>query len=184
MSNQVRFSCRRSSVFSLAIVAALLFSSAAGAAESATAEDLSAWLKSMLVRVAQMTNAQVQESADAGNVPVAVAGLRGSEQKKDMEPYWKGTLTTRSVDYLAYRQIEQKMQAGDYKDALRLTKSFQKEYARSKLVPEVLFTSALAYTGVGQSKEALGAFEDLVKRYPEHDLATPSKEGISRLRKA
>ena len=149
---------------------------------AAPESDLTSWLTSMVSRVAAVAEEKLAQRDS--QVPVAAAGLRGSEQsKQSMEPYWKGELTTRSPDYQAYHQIELKMQEGRYTDSLNLIQAFQQKFPKSRLIPEVRFTAGLAYAGLGQSKPALAAFEDVVKQYPNHELAEPSRQGIARLKK-
>lgn len=163
-----------------ACIAVLMIAGSAGAKESPL--DLTSWLDAMLHRVAVATEQHLQKE---GDVPVAVAGLRGSEQKAgQLEPFWKGDMTVRSLDYQAYREIERRMQEGKYADALRLSDEFKKRYAKSRLLPEVQFTTGLAYAGMGNHKQAVASFEELIKLYPQHELVDASKEGIARLKKA
>jgi len=153
--------------------------------QSAENTSLSSWLDSMMAKVVEFAEQQVSQGEGDGDVPVAVAGLRGKKKKADkMEPYWKGELTRRSTDYLVYRDIEKKMQEGNYRQALQLIEDFKKTYKQSKLLPEVYFTHALAFAGIGKHEKAVTTFQELIKRYPQHDLVQPSKEGISRLKKA
>lgn len=140
------------------------------------------WLSSMLSKVVSFAQSQVKKEDD---VPVAVAGLRGSQKKEaDIEPYWKGEITVRSQDFKVWKEIEKKMQEGAYQEALTRINQFKGQFNKSRLMPQVQFTMGLALAGLGKNKEAVSAFQDVIKQYPDHELVGACKEGITRLNKA
>ena len=141
-----------------------------------------AWLSGMLSKVVSFAQSQVKKDDE---VPVAVAGLRGSQKKEvELEPYWKGEVTVRPQDFKAWKEIEKKMQEGAYQEALAGINQFKGQFIKSRLMPQVQFTLGLALAGLGKNKEAVTAFQDVIKQYPEHELVGACKEGITRLNKA
>jgi len=140
------------------------------------------WLSTMLAKAVAIAQSQLKKDDE---VPVAVAGLRGTQKKEtEIEPYWKGDVTVRSQDFKVWKDIEKKMQEGAYQEALTRIQDFKSHYNKSRLMPQVQFTMGLALAGMGKNKDAVSAFQDVIKQYPEHELVGACKEGITRLNKA
>ncbi len=60
------------------------------------------------------------------------------------------------------------MQEGAYQEALAGINQFKGQFIKSRLMPQVQFTLGLALAGLGKNKEAVTAFQDVIKQYPEH----------------
>lgn len=161
------------------ILGALLISQVAFANPEPAQKD---WLSMMLSKAVAIAQSQLKKEDE---VPVAVAGLRGAQKKEtEIEPYWKGEVTVRSQDFKTWKEIEKKMQEGAYQEALSRIQDFKGKFSKSRLMPQVQFTMGLALAGLGKNKDAVLAFQDVIKQYPEHELVGACKEGISRLNKA
>ena len=115
-------------------------------------------------------------------VPTAVAGLRGAEQEKGKEvtPYWKGK--EKSKDGAAMAKVEALINKKDFAGAIEELKSFGQSYPDSPLKPVAALSLAYAYAQAGKTDDARSTFENFLKTYPDHELATDAKAGIELLK--
>lgn len=115
-------------------------------------------------------------------VPTAVAGLRGAEQEKGKEltPYWKGK--EKSKDGAAMAKVESLLNKKDFEGAIDILKAFGQAYPDSPLKPVADLSLAYAYAQAGKTDKARSTFEDFLKDYPNHELASDAKTGIELLK--
>src|SRR3989338_2208426 len=134
------------------------------------------WLASFWAKVAKVG----KKGTTA--VPTSVAGLRGAEQEKGKEltPYWKGK--EKSKDGAAMAKVEALINKKDFAGAIEELKSFGQSYPDSPLKPVAALSLAYAYAQAGKTDDARSTFENFLKTYPDHELATDAKAGIELLK--
>ncbi|MCB0403903.1 MAG: outer membrane protein assembly factor BamD [Bdellovibrionales bacterium] len=80
------------------------------------------------------------------------------------------------ADRAQYLLVDAYYQNAEYSMVLQESKDFEAKYPYSFRLPDVLYKRGLAYLKMGQKEYAASHFDQLVKRFPETELAAASKE--------
>ncbi|MEZ4750633.1 MAG: outer membrane protein assembly factor BamD [Bdellovibrionota bacterium] len=80
------------------------------------------------------------------------------------------------ADRAQYLLVDSYYLNGEYSMVLQESKDFEAKYPYSFRLPDVLYKRGLAYLKMGQKEYAASHFDQLVKRFPDTELAAASKE--------
>lgn len=79
------------------------------------------------------------------------------------------------ADRAQYLLVDAHYQNGEYSMVLQESKDFEAKYPYSFRLPDVLYKRGLAYLKMGQKEYAASHFDQLVKRFPDTEIAAASK---------
>ena len=88
---------------------------------------------------------------------------------------------TGTADQLRYRQAENLLQAGDYREAINSFRHYIRVTTSESMIPEAWYNIGEAYEQLREHSEAVEAYRKIVEEYPESDRVDPSLLHIGRI---
>lgn len=88
---------------------------------------------------------------------------------------------TGTADQLRFRQAENLMQAGDYREAIASFRHYIRVTTNESMIPEAWFTIGEAYEQIGEYGHAVAAYQEIARGFPQSDRLDPALLHIGRL---
>ncbi len=133
---------------------------------------------------------RLMESYPGSNLVVdAVNGIQFSQLaagKEDtslevLEDFLNRHPQTGTAEQLRYRQAENLLQAGDYREAVNSFRHYIRVTTSESMIPGAWYNIAEAYEQLGEPDNAITAYREIVERYPQSDRMDPALLHIGRL---
>lgn len=150
-----------------AFAAALLAQEAAKTDEKAKKEDDGKWANTVWKKVNNLTKEKRSFQVEKATT---VAGVRGSEAEDRM------------MKQLYYRGGGKSPSRLELMNAIEILESSIKAAPNDPSVPESKFFIGQCYEQLNNNEEAIDAYEDIVKDYPDSQFAKDSQQALSRLK--
>lgn len=88
---------------------------------------------------------------------------------------------TGTADQLRYRQAENLMQAGDYREAIRAFRHYLRVTTSERMLPEAWYNIAESLEQLGEVQEAVFAYETLIEQFPGSNRVDASMLHLGRI---
>ncbi len=88
---------------------------------------------------------------------------------------------TGTAEQLRYRQAENLLQAGDYREAINSFRNYIRVTTSESMIPEAWYNIAEAYEQLGEMDNAITSYREIVEGYPQSDRMDPALLHIGRL---
>ncbi|MDG5767992.1 tetratricopeptide repeat protein [Balneolales bacterium ANBcel1] len=131
----------------------------------------------------------MDEYPQSGYVVDAVRGIQFAQLaagKEDtsleiLESFLNQHPQTGTADQLRFRQAENLMQAGEYREAIASFRHYIRVTTTESMIPEAWFSVGEAYDLLGDSGSAISAYRQIVDEFPDSDRLDPALLHIGRL---
>ncbi len=88
---------------------------------------------------------------------------------------------TGTAEQLRYRQAENLLQAGDYREAVSSFRNYIRVTTSESMIPEAWYNIAEAYEQLGEKDNAIASYREITEGYPRSDQVDPALLHIGRL---